>query len=257
MDIKQGFLIVSMFIAFFIVKYSLEKQYSKKKSLEHFGLNETNMNLDNLKYGYLNIFYSELSKEPLELLKEPLPLHNLPDFSSNTSEKTKNECKELYEITNLESKNKKEVAEIRRKFKDLDNDPLKPFLDFCKKNKLKVNKEKLNLIVKDCAIISLKLKSIYNRPRPFQLCYIHGFPIKILQSFHSDTPSYPSSFALQSYVLGYIIGSKHSNYQSDFEKIANEISLSRVYSGNNFNSDIECSKIIMFNLRGYLDTIEI
>ena len=253
---RQSFLIISILISFFIIKYS----YSKIKNVENFSnkiLNLENLNLDNLKYGYMNTFYSELSKEPFELLKEPLPLHNLPNFPSNTSEKTKNECKKLYEITNLESENRKDIAEIRRKFKKIDKDPLKPFLDFCKQKKLKVNVEKLETLVKDCAIISLKLKSIYNRPRPYQLCYIYGYPIKLLKSEHSDTPSYPSSFALQSYVLGYIIGNKHNKYQGELEKITNEISMSRVYSGNNFESDIECSKIIMFNLRGYLDTINI
>jgi hypothetical protein len=250
---REVFLLISIIAAYFIVDYSL----SKVERFEQFESVECNDIIDKLKYGYMNVFYNELLKEPLEILKEPLPLQNIEKNPSNSSKKTMDECKELSNITFLNVDNKKAIAEIRRDFKSLDTDPLKPFLDYCDKNKLKVNRKKLDILVKDCAIISLKLKNIFNRPRPYQLCSFYGFPINYLKSSHSDTPSYPSSFALQSYVLGYVIGSKHPKNQKDIEEITNKISMSRVYSGNNFVSDVECSKAIMFNLRGYLDTIEI
>ena len=245
-------------IAYFIVAYS----YSKKTIKENYENKEKDiliptLNLNNLKFGYLNTFYSSLVKEPLEILKEPLPLQNIPDCPLNDSDKTNRECQKLFDITNLTVDNKKEVADNRRKFKDFDKDPIKPFLKYCDDKKLSYKKDVIDKLVKDCAIISLKLKQIYNRPRPFQLCNIYGYPIKYLRSKHADTPSYPSSYALQSYVLAYILGSKYSSHQREIEKISDAISWSRVWSGNNFESDIECSKMIMFNLRGYLDTIEI
>ncbi len=249
---REHFLVASIIIALWIVSYShsrsLQEGFEDKK-VEKFDLNK-------VKYGYVNTFYTALGKEPLELLKEPLPLQNVPECPSNTSEKTKKECKELFEFTNPK-KIKSDIAESRKNFASYDEDPLKPFEDYCKKNKLEYKKKVIDKLIKDCAIIALKLKNIYNRPRPYQLCFIHGYPIKYLQSKHADTPSYPSSYALQSYVMGYILGNKFTKNQKDIEKIANDISWSRVYSGNNFTSDIECSKIIMYNLRNYLDTIEI
>ncbi len=264
---REYFIAISIVLAYFIVVYSHSK-LDKKEYYIDYTLDKNNKknikssvilnkDINQIKWGYLNTFYSGLVKEPLELLKEPLPLQAIPDVPLNDSEKTANECKKLFDITNLTIDNKKEVAENRRRFKDLDKDPIKPFFKYCDDKKLKYKKDVIDKLVKDCAIIALKLKQIYNRPRPYQLCYNYGYPIKYLRSKHSDTPSYPSSYALQSYVLGYVLGSKYSSHQKDIEKISNEISWSRVWSGNNFESDIECSKIIMYNLRNYLDTIEI
>ena len=245
----------SIIVAYFIVAAYTYQEINNIEPFENKG--KMDLDLNKLKWGYLNTFYSGLEREPLEILKEPLPLQNIPDCPTNNSEKTSKECQKLFDITNLTIDNKKEVAENRRNFKEYDKDPLKPFLKYCDDKKLKYKKDVLDKIVKDCAIISLKLKQIYNRPRPYQLCYIYGYPIKYLRSKHSDTPSYPSSYALQSYVIAYILGSKYSNHQKEIEKIADAISWSRVWSGNNFETDIECSKIIMLSLRNYLDTIEL
>lgn len=251
---RSHLIVISIIIVYYIVSYSLKKQ----EMVEGFDTKlRPEIDLDKLKWGYLNTFYTGLLKEPLEVLKEPLPLQNILESPINSSNKTRKECQKLFDITNLTINNKKEVAQNRRKFKDLDKDPVKPFLKYCDEKKLIYKKDMINRIIKDCAIISLKLKQIYNRPRPYQLCHIYGYPIKYLRSEHADTPSYPSSFALQSYVLAYILGSKYSKHQKEFEKISNAISWSRVWSGNNFESDIECSKMIMFNLRNYLDTIDI
>lgn len=255
---KRGYLIViSLIIAYFIVSYSYSRNIKEGFEVQKRSIVKPNMDIDKVKWGYLNTFYEGLIKEPLDILKEPLPLQNIPECPLNSSDKTRKECQKLFEITNLTIDNKKEVAENRRRFKDLDKDPVKPFLKYCDDKKLKYKKDVIDKLVKDCAIISLKLKQIYNRPRPHQLCMIYGYPIKYLRSKHADTPSYPSSYAVQSYILAYVLGSKYSAHQKEFEKLSNDISWSRVWSGNNFESDIECSKLVMFNLRNYLDTIEI
>lgn len=260
---RTYFILLSIVLAYFIVAYS---HYKGFKGVEYFEDTENTittsvivpvLDIDKLKYGYLNTFYTALLKEPLELLKEPLPLQGISEPSKNSSTKTSEECKRIFDLTNLTVNNPKEVIVSRRNFSELDKDPLKPFLKYCDSNKLKYKRDVLDIIVKDCAIIALKLKQIYNRPRPYQLCNIYGYPIKYLRSEHADTPSYPSSYALQSYVIGYLLGNRYPKHQSKIEKITDEISWSRVYSGNNFESDIECSKAIMFNLRNYLDTIEI
>jgi hypothetical protein len=232
-----------------------KKEKDKKDNKEK--EKEVVFDVDKLRYGYMNTFNMALSKEPLEVLKEPLPLQGIPDMPLNSSKKTKDECMDLFKMTNLEVDNKKEVKRNRKNFKSYDEDPLKPFLDYFEKNKLKVDRDRLNKVINDCAILSLRLKKIYNRPRPYQLCYFYGQPIQYLKSKHADTPSYPSSYALQSYVIAYLLGSKYSKHQKNLEEIADQISWSRVHSGNNFESDIECSKAILINLRNHLDTIEV
>ena len=205
---------------------------------------------DTLNYGYLNSFYSELMKEKMTYFVEPLPLQGIEDVPKDDVK----ECKQVYEHTVNPSNDSTRLREI---FKDLDKDPIKPFQKLIKANKLKINQKRLNKLVQDCAILSLKLKSIYNRARPYQLCYKYGYPLKYIQSLHADTPSYPSSYALQAYSIAYVLGRKYKKYQTQIEKVANDIAWSRVYSGNNFESDIECSKNIVLNLRIYLESIDI
>jgi hypothetical protein len=205
-------------------------------------------------YGYLNTFYTELMKEPLVYFVEPLPLGGIEEPPKASSREVKDECKTLFDYTNSPSS---DMKRSRAAFKALDKDPLKPFISIVKKRGLKINTKRLDKLVKDCAILSLKLKTIYNRARPFGICYKYGYPIKYLRSLHSDTPSYPSSYALQAYSIAYVLGRKYEKYQKEIEKAANDIAWSRVYSGNNFVSDIECAKKITLNLRIYLESISL
>jgi hypothetical protein len=234
-------------IIIIIVLYYL----TKKGVLEGF---ETSDKKIEDSYGYLNTFYTELMKEPLVYFVEPLPLQGIEAPPKASSRVIKDECKILFDYTNSPSS---DMKKSRAAFKRLDKDPLKPFIDIIKKRGLKINFKRLDKVVKDCAILSLKLKTIYNRARPFQICYKYGYPIKYLRSQHADTPSYPSSYALQAYSIAYVLGRKYDKYQKEIEKAANDIAWSRVYSGNNFVSDIECAKKITLNLRIYLESIEL
>jgi len=149
------------------------------------------------------------------------------------------------------------MKDLRDRFKKIDKDPLESFQKLIKDKKLNIKDSRLEKLVKDCAILSLKLKTIYNRARPYQICYKYGYPIKYLKSKHADTPSYPSSYALQAYSIAFVLGRKYEKYQKEIEQIANDIAWSRVYSGNNFESDIECSKKIVLNLKMYLESVEL
>jgi hypothetical protein len=236
-----------IFIIIIVMLYYL----TKKGVLEGFETSDKKIE-DN--YGYLNTFYTELMKEPLVYFVEPLPLGGIDAPPKASSREIKDECKILFDYTNSPSS---DMKKSRTSFKRLDKDPLKPFIDIIKKRGLKINTKRLDKLVKDCAILSLKLKTIYNRARPFQICYKYGYPIKYLKGLHSDTPSYPSSYALQSYSIAYVLGRKYGKYQKEIEKAANDIAWSRVYSGNNFVSDIECAKKITLNLRIYLESIQL
>ena len=215
---------------------------------------ESKESKDPLGYGYLNTFYTELAKEKLEYFVEPLPLQGIDEPPNSSSKKTQEECSKLFEYTNNPTK---EMKEIREMFKKIDKDPLELFQKLIKDKNLKIKDKRLEKLVKDCAILSLRLKTIYNRARPYQICYKYGYPIKYLKSKHADTPSYPSSYALQAYSIAFVLGRKHEKHQKEIEKIANDIAWSRVYSGNNFETDIECSKKIVLNLKMYLESVEL
>lgn len=217
-------------------------------------LNNIEQTLPSTSYGYLNTFYTELQKEKLEYFVEPLPLQGIDKPEADSSPSTEKECKQLFDFTNQPTK---EMKDLRDQFKKLDKDPMKPFEQIMKDKKMKIKENRLDKLVKDCAILSLKLKTIYNRSRPYQVCYRYGYPIKYLSSKHTDTPSYPSSYALQAYSVAFVLGRKYPKQQKELEKIANDLAWSRVYSGNNFVSDIECAKKIVLNLRIYLESVEL
>lgn len=217
-------------------------------------LNNIEQTVPSTSYGYLNTFYTELQKEKLEYFVEPLPLQGIDKPEADSSPSTEKECKQLFDFTNQPTK---EMKDLRDQFKKLDKDPMKPFEQIMKDKKMKIKQNRLDKLVKDCAILSLKLKTIYNRSRPYQVCYRYGYPIKYLRSKHADTPSYPSSYALQAYSVAFVLGRKYPKQQKELEKIANDLAWSRVYSGNNFVSDIECAKKIVLNLRIYLESVEL
>ena len=227
---------------------------------------EPHKNNKNNHYGHLNTFYTELAKEKMDYFVEPLPLQGIEKIVTTQDSQIIDECRQLFEWTTRPAVGtaaavgavaKAEIVRIRQSFQEWDRDPLQPFLTLIKSKKMKVDRTKLDKLVKDCAVLALKLKMIYNKARPFQLCFKHGFPLQYLQSAHADTPSFPSSFALQAYSLAYVLGRKYEKHQKNIEKLANDIAWSRVYSGNNFESDISGAKQIVLNLRIYLESIDL
>ena len=116
-------------------------------------------------YGYLNTFYTELAKEKMDYFVEPLPLQGIKEPSA---ELVRTECKQLFDWTNSPTA---EMLRIRDNFKVWDEDPIKPFLTLVKSKSMKINRSKLDKLVKDCAVLALKLKMIYNRARPYKECY--------------------------------------------------------------------------------------
>ena len=247
-----------MVILLFLVVWLLivasggEKEYFlAEKDTTH---KEPHKNNKNNHYGHLNTFYTELAKEKMDYFVEPLPLQGIEKIVTTQDSQIIDECRQLFEWTTRPAA---EIVRIRQSFQEWDRDPLQPFLTLIKSKKMKVDRTKLDKLVKDCAVLALKLKMIYNKARPFQLCYKHGFPLQYLQSAHADTPSFPSSFALQAYSLAYVLGRKYEKHQKNIEKLANDIAWSRVYSGNNFESDISGAKQIVLNLRIYLESIDL
>lgn len=203
-------------------------------------------------YGYLNTFYTELAKEKMVYFVEPLPLQGIEPPS--TLKAIKAECKQLFEWTHHPTA---DMLRLRQNFDAWDKNPVQPFLTLIKAKKMKVKRAQLDKLLKDCAVLALKLKMIHNKGRPFQLCYTFGYPLKYLQSAHADTPSFPSSFALQAFSMAYVLGRKYAKYEKNIEKIANDMAWSRVYSGNAYESDISAAKQIVLNLRIYLESIDI
>lgn len=90
-------------------------------------------------------------------------------------------------------------------------------------------------------IITLLLKFIYNRARPFQIA-----DIKPLHSTTSNlTPSYPSSHAVQAYALAKRLTTKYPEKANKINELAEKIADIRRIGGVHFPSDKEYAKRIV------------
>jgi|MDTB01.1.fsa_nt_gb hypothetical protein len=93
--------------------------------------------------------------------------------------------------------------------------------------------------------IILNLKFKFNRQRPVQV-YGKSFGIDharfLEKSSTVGSPSYPSGHAIQAHVISNQLAKIYPKYATEFHKIADLISLSRVAGGSHFPSDIAAGK---------------
>lgn len=98
------------------------------------------------------------------------------------------------------------------------------------------------LLVKEAASITIRLKYKFNRPRPFQLGQVLGIEVTKYASSTAKTPAFPSGHTTQSVLVACVIGKKYPELKEEAMKIADKISLSRLVGGHHYPSDIEYGK---------------
>jgi len=94
----------------------------------------------------------------------------------------------------------------------------------------------------DITPLLVKLKYTYQRIRPRQLALHYNLPLYPYSSVSADTPSYPSGHAFQSILYCEVLGNKYPQYYNSLKRLAEDISVSRVYMGLHYPSDIEFAK---------------
>tara|TARA_R110001632_G_scaffold64267_2_gene152824 strand:+ start:196 stop:843 length:648 start_codon:yes stop_codon:yes gene_type:complete len=102
----------------------------------------------------------------------------------------------------------------------------------------------LYAISQEIGALLMKLKDIYNRPRPYQVAYyskqnFYPFPT---ESGHS--PSYPSGHASQSLMISKVLSFKYPSKTAELNLIAEEIAFSRLILGCHFPSDNKFGRFI-------------
>ena len=102
----------------------------------------------------------------------------------------------------------------------------------------------LENIIKDVAIITLKLKVRYNRPRPEQLGPLVGYDVRSIKTETDDTPSYPSGHTAQAWTVAYYLADKFPEHKDGLHAIAEKIEKSRIVRGAHFPSDNKEAKRI-------------
>lgn len=92
-------------------------------------------------------------------------------------------------------------------------------------------------IHKDIVPLLVKIKFIYNRPRPYQLAYYKQLPLHVWRTKSTDSPSYPSGHTFQARILAEVLGNTYPKYYKALQELGIDIMWSRKYLGAHYQSD--------------------
>jgi hypothetical protein len=162
-------------------------------------------------------------------------------------EKTEQELKFLIDIS--------KYRDLHREFiEKADLDLAQPFLECIEEHNLTLTKEIYDGMMKllhESSIFILKIKYYYNRPRPYQVAKRLGYEYSAMDSESARTPSYPSGHTIQSMMLADYLGQYFYEHKSYFYEVADRISMSRIFGGYHFPSDIRYGKMIFSDYMKY------
>ncbi len=112
------------------------------------------------------------------------------------------------------------------------------FEKYCNENNLKYNKEYYKQIIEESSKTILSLKYYYNRPRPKQLADYYGIEeFQDVELKSMKTPSYPSGHSTQGHLVAELLGREYPSHYSNFKKLADFISKSRLMARAHYPSD--------------------
>lgn len=185
----------------------------------------------------------DASEKTKRLLAEPLPKEyklKYPKKPYPSDEQTLQELQELISYVGTERVANKEFIDKADKdlvlcFKDLLGDL---GIDYGEV------KSGIQEIVEKSSILIIKIKYLYNRPRPYQVAKIKDINFQALGSESAKTPSYPSGHTIQSLLIAQYLSKIYPQYMDKFYALANKISYSRMWGGFHFYSDIQYGKEI-------------
>lgn len=142
---------------------------------------------------------------------------------------------------------KKEILKIKsieldRPFVKKCDDIKKMFKDYFKENDLDFPEILVTDIIEGATYLLMGVKNLYRRPRPNELAKKLGIKFDFVNLASAKTPSFPSGHATQSYLLAYILSDMFPKHKDSFEKMAKDISMSRMMAKVHYPSDIERGK---------------
>tara|TARA_R100001082_G_C4339684_1_gene149522 strand:- start:361 stop:978 length:618 start_codon:yes stop_codon:yes gene_type:complete len=100
-----------------------------------------------------------------------------------------------------------------------------------------VDKEHIDLLIKDSAKYIFKLKYQYNRPRPYQVAEFYDIDLNGTQLDSMKTPSYPSGHATQGYLIAEYLCLKDPHNETLYRSVGEEIAESRIIAKAHYPSD--------------------
>jgi len=122
------------------------------------------------------------------------------------------------------------------------DDITKMFKDYFRKNNLDFPEMLVNDIIYGSTYLLMGVKNFYRRPRPNKLAKKLGIEFDFVDLSTAKTPSFPSGHATQSHLLANILSDMFPKHNKSFEKMADDISMSRMMAKVHYPSDIEVGK---------------
>jgi len=148
-------------------------------------------------------------------------------FPKNDSEKIKEEIQKINRI--------KVDIDFVKKYDNIYN----CFKECFEKNNIDFPKILIKDLTEASSYFLMKLKSYYNRPRPYQIAKKINIKLKSVRLHSAKTAAFPSGHSAQAYLLYYVFSDLFPKYENDFEKIAKNISRSRMMAKVHFPSDVK------------------
>lgn len=118
------------------------------------------------------------------------------------------------------------------------------FKEYFKLNNLDFPKILINDLIESSAYFIMKIKSYYNRPRPYQIAKKLNIDLKPIRLNSAKSAAFPSGHSAQSHLLCYVLSDLFPKHKKNFEKIAQNISKSRMMAKVHFPSDIKSGEKI-------------
>ena len=145
---------------------------------------------------------------------------------------------EVLEVKNLVNENNQYYIQLFKKTDGTVRDAFKEIVD--------LDDSEIDKIVLSphLIIISLLLKTIFNRARPKQIYT----SLNTQTSISANTPAYPSGHCIQAYYLAKRLSIMYPNRSDEFYKLAEDCALARVYAGLHYPSDNDFGKYIAINI---------
>tara|TARA_A100000172_G_C3026158_1_gene104921 strand:+ start:255 stop:734 length:480 start_codon:yes stop_codon:yes gene_type:complete len=135
------------------------------------------------------------------------------------------EIKELNKIP-INTKFVKEKDDIKASFKKLIDS-----------KKLEVPKNMIDNLIKDSAVVIMKIKKHHNRPRPKAMAKKLNIKFDDKELDSMKTPSYPSGHSVQGILVAEVLSDMYPKHAKAFKKIGKDISYSRNVAHAHYKSD--------------------
>jgi len=169
----------------------------------------------------------------------------------NSSGQTKKELTQVIDETNNVS------DESKRQYINCDEDANYYIKEYMEDSDLEFDEEEVDYIKSQCKPIGRHYKNMFNRPRPYQLADEYKMELNKFKTGTANTPSYPSSHALQSYVVANFYAKKYPEHAGNLRDMADICAWGRVQAGLHYPSDYKAGVKLADEVSKYFkETIE-